>query len=599
MAQSIIFLILLGVLVDPLLLFGCAIAVFIGGMVGVPLVARARVWIVQLVVAIGLVARRLGLCDDQPAHVPRRRNRVRPAADADDRRHPRQLRLRHPRQFRGRQLCADPGHAEPDGHGPEALLPDHGDRRLARWARARACATSGSRRSTSGSCSASPSAASPRCWSPPSSSRRCRSKSLRWLVFVVVLYTAAVMGRAALKGRREERAEAATRRSARGGPDHDRSPRCPQPGFRDDTTRCARRTPIGSPSTKATSSTRTIEIATLDFAPFLRGNARDKARFAEAFGAALQEIGFAVLTGHGVDPALYDEMHDSVLDLFTSTPLEREDALPRRSATARSARAISRSRRPATSIPTWSRAGSGAGARSIFPSSATRRSARRITGRAPNMSAVPPPRRSPTKPCSSRSRRPCSRASAAIRISMTTSSRETNFGLRANYYPPMSGDQDRSGAGRLLGHEDVDLFTILPATRVDGLQVWNHRSGKWVRLRAPPGSIIINTGDYMQRITNDRLPSTTHRVGKPSDGSHLPQARVSFPMAVYLWEDEILEVLPELGPPRYRRSRRSPSTRAAPASSTATTMRSRPFEPALRTRRSLLPISLCRAAIPQ
>ena len=54
-AQSIIFLILLGILVDPLLLFGSATAVFIGGLVGVPLVARARVWIVQLVVAIGLV----------------------------------------------------------------------------------------------------------------------------------------------------------------------------------------------------------------------------------------------------------------------------------------------------------------------------------------------------------------------------------------------------------------------------------------------------------------------------------------------------------------------------------------------------------------
>jgi isopenicillin N synthase-like dioxygenase len=127
----------------------------------------------------------------------------------------------------------------------------------------------------------------------------------------------------------------------------------------------------------------------------------------------------------------------------------------------------------------------------------------------------------------------------------------TNFGLRANYYPPMSADQDRSGAGRLLGHEDVDLFTILAATRMEGLQVWNHRSGKWVRLRAPPGSIIINTGDYMQLISNDLLPSTTHRVGKPRDGSHLAEARVSFPIAVYVWENEMLEVLPGLGPPRY------------------------------------------------
>ena len=55
MAESIIYLILLGVLVDPVLLFGCATAVLAGGLVGARLVARARVWIVQLVVAIGLV----------------------------------------------------------------------------------------------------------------------------------------------------------------------------------------------------------------------------------------------------------------------------------------------------------------------------------------------------------------------------------------------------------------------------------------------------------------------------------------------------------------------------------------------------------------
>jgi uncharacterized membrane protein YfcA len=58
MTESIIFLILLGVLVDPVLLFGCAIAVFAGGLVGVRLVTKARVWVVQAIVAIGLVARR-------------------------------------------------------------------------------------------------------------------------------------------------------------------------------------------------------------------------------------------------------------------------------------------------------------------------------------------------------------------------------------------------------------------------------------------------------------------------------------------------------------------------------------------------------------
>ena len=63
------------------------------------------------------------------------------------------------------------------------------------------------------------------------------------------------------------------------------------------------------------------QVAVLDFAPYLHGSQTDKARFAMDFGEALREIGFAVLTGHGVDHGLYDDMHEGVLDLFESTPL--------------------------------------------------------------------------------------------------------------------------------------------------------------------------------------------------------------------------------------------------------------------------------------
>src|SRR4029453_5758699 len=44
MAQSVIFLILLGGMVGPVLLIGCVIAVLMGGLLGAPLVAKARVW---------------------------------------------------------------------------------------------------------------------------------------------------------------------------------------------------------------------------------------------------------------------------------------------------------------------------------------------------------------------------------------------------------------------------------------------------------------------------------------------------------------------------------------------------------------------------
>jgi len=53
--QGIIYLILLGVMVDPILLVGCILACVMGGLLGAPLVARSKVWVVQSVVAIGLL----------------------------------------------------------------------------------------------------------------------------------------------------------------------------------------------------------------------------------------------------------------------------------------------------------------------------------------------------------------------------------------------------------------------------------------------------------------------------------------------------------------------------------------------------------------
>jgi isopenicillin N synthase-like dioxygenase len=291
-------------------------------------------------------------------------------------------------------------------------------------------------------------------------------------------------------------------------------------------------------------------IATLDFGSFLRGNEAQKVRFAEELGVALAEIGFAVLTGHGVDPALYDKIHGQVVELFTSTPLDQKMRFR-----AQRHGSVNQGYFPIEEtsdihpdlVEGW------VWCRRAFDIPQDREEPFRAEDYWPRAEYERQFR------CLVLAHEPLFKPIAqAIFQGLGCDPHiydrrltETNFGLRLNYYPPLTEEQDSSGAGRLLGHEDVDLFTILPASRVEGLQVWNHRSGKWVRMRAPYGSIILNTGDYMQRISNDRLPSTTHRVGKPSDGSHRSTARVSFPMAVYVWEDEILEVLPGLGPPRY------------------------------------------------
>src|SRR4051794_24810165 len=291
------------------------------------------------------------------------------------------------------------------------------------------------------------------------------------------------------------------------------------------------------------------KIATLDLGLFLRGDAADKARFADAFGSALREIGFAVLTGHGVDPSLYDEMHDAVLDLFTSTPLAEKMRFR-----AERHGSVNQGYFPIEEtsdihpdlVEGW------VWCRCAFEVPQQRAALFRAEDYWPRAEYEQQFRRLVL------AHEPLFKPIAqAMFMGLGCDPHiydprlaGTIFGLRLIYSPPMSENQSRSGAGRLLGHEDVDLFTLLPASRVDGLQVWNHRSGKWVRLSPPRGSLIINTGDYMQRITNDRLPSTTHRVGKPSDASHQARSRVSFATNVYLWEDEMLEVLPSLGEPK-------------------------------------------------
>lgn len=61
-------------------------------------------------------------------------------------------------------------------------------------------------------------------------------------------------------------------------------------------------------------------VRTCDIGRFLDGDADDRRAFARELGQALREIGFAILEGHGVDPALYDEAEQQVVELFTATP---------------------------------------------------------------------------------------------------------------------------------------------------------------------------------------------------------------------------------------------------------------------------------------
>ncbi|KAK9275208.1 hypothetical protein L1049_022470 [Liquidambar formosana] len=79
--------------------------------------------------------------------------------------------------------------------------------------------------------------------------------------------------------------------------------------------------------------------------------------------------------------------------------------------------------------------------------------------------------------------------------------------MALNYYPPCPQPELTYG---LPGHTDPNLITVLLQDDVPGLQVL--RNGKWIAVNPIPNTFIVNIGDQMQVLSNDRYKSVLHRA---------------------------------------------------------------------------------------
>lgn len=126
-----------------------------------------------------------------------------------------------------------------------------------------------------------------------------------------------------------------------------------------------------------------------------------------------------------------------------------------------------------------------------------------------------------------------------------------NSVLRAIHYPPIRDRQ--TPAVRAAQHEDINLITLLIGSNEAGLQILS-REGRWIEVTSIPGTIVVNIGDMMKRLTNHVLPSTPHRVVNPP-GEKAGQARYSIPFFMHPNPDFVIETLPtcisEENPNRY------------------------------------------------
>jgi isopenicillin N synthase-like dioxygenase len=112
--------------------------------------------------------------------------------------------------------------------------------------------------------------------------------------------------------------------------------------------------------------------------------------------------------------------------------------------------------------------------------------------------------------------------------------------LRLLHYPPVPQDGPHVRAG---AHEDINVITLLLGAEEAGLELLD-RDGKWLAVNPPAGSIVINIGDMLQRLTNHRLPSTTHRVVNPAP-ERRGVARYSTPFFLHFASDYLIRTLPQ------------------------------------------------------
>lgn len=301
-------------------------------------------------------------------------------------------------------------------------------------------------------------------------------------------------------------------------------------------------------------SAPTGRVPLLDFSQFRSG---DRAAFTRHLDAVCRDIGFVVVTGHGVAPGLLRAMH-AVSTAFFARPESEKRHLrvagdrihgwtgPRQSYLADTLAD------GAAAPPDWKEGfsiGPPAPPEGMTPQEAPYFTETRFPSGVPGFSET-----------WSQYYRAMERLAAELMAAMACAlglpaayfapfiDRHIT-GLSVQFYPPQP-TAAASGQLRAGAHTDFGSLTILhPGDNPGGLQVRDH-DGAWRDVAAPWDAFVVNIGDLMAQWTNDRWVSTLHRVLNPPPGrAHLPRQSIAF-FHQPNWHAKIA-ALPGCGAPRY------------------------------------------------
>jgi isopenicillin N synthase-like dioxygenase len=258
-----------------------------------------------------------------------------------------------------------------------------------------------------------------------------------------------------------------------------------------------------------------VNIPRLDLNDYIKGTAEQKKRFSDDIGRAFNETGFVTIANHGMTRELMDELYAEVKRFFSMTEeqkLKYEIAglAGQRGYTSKGREKAKDSKTP--DLKEFWQSGQvvtdGDPIKSEYPDNV-------LVDELPAFNQI-------TREVYQRLEDAGKHLLHAISIYLNLPENyfddkvhNGNSILRAiHYFPIVDPDSLPDDAVRAGAHEDINLITLLIGASADGLEVLT-REGKLYAVKPNAEDIVVNVGDMLQRLTNNKLKSTTHRVVNP------------------------------------------------------------------------------------
>lgn len=267
-------------------------------------------------------------------------------------------------------------------------------------------------------------------------------------------------------------------------------------------------------------------IPVVDLSKFVNGNQEERDQFAQTLGKAFHEIGFVGVVNHGIPKHLIEGFYDTSREFFDLGLTAKEKYEIKGLAGQRGYTSFGKEHAKQSKV---------ADLKEFFQIGQT------VTDNDPIKEQYPDNVRVSEIPLFSYMGKELYAAfeeagghllkAIAMHLNLgedyfDTKIKNGNSILRSIYYPPITSEP--KSAIRAEQHEDINLITLLVGASAGGLQLLN-KEDEWMPITPEEDEIVINVGDMLQRLTNNYLKSTTHRVvNPPKEKWHMPRLSIPF-----------------------------------------------------------------------